>query len=193
MPPTTRFDKEQIVEAAFEIAREHGISGVSARGVARRLGCSVAPIYANFDTIDDLISAVVQRVFAMSNALMAEQTGPHPFENMGRASLAFARGYPALFRELALEPNPYMASYDQVEALMLGVMAEEPELAGWSDDERKRLFLKMRIFQLGLSAMVANGHLPQWIGDETAVEELLLETGEEIATAMQDKRKDELL
>lgn len=191
MPPTTKFDREQIVEAALEIAKEHGFSGVSARGVAKRLGCSVAPIYANFDTIDDLIGAVAQRVFAMSDELMAAQDGPHPFENMGKASLAFARGYPALFRELALEPNPYMASYDQVETIMLAVMSEDPELAGWTDDERRRLFLKMRVFQLGLSAMVANGHLPRWMDDERAVEELLLETGEEITTAMESKRKDE--
>jgi hypothetical protein len=69
-------------------------------------------------------------------------------------------------------------------------MASDPELAGWTDSARRRLFLKMRVFQLGLSAMVANGHLPSWM-DEKAAEELLLETGEEIAAGMQSNRKDE--
>jgi AcrR family transcriptional regulator len=190
VPPTTKYDREAIVEAAFEIAKENGFSGISTRAVAKRLGCSVAPIYQNFATVDELIAAVVQRVFAMSDELMAAHAGPHPFENMGRASLAFAREYPALFRELALEPNPHMASYDQVESTMLGVMADDPELADFTDDERRMLLLKMRIFHLGLSAMVANGHMPTWM-DDSAVEQLLLETGEEIATAMQAKRKDE--
>jgi len=191
MPPTTKYSRETIIEAAFEIAKEEGLSGISTRAVAKRLGCSVAPIYQNFATVDDLIGVVIQRVFAMSDELMAEQTGPHPFENMGRASLAFARNYPALFREMALEPNPYMASYEQVEKAMLGLMAGDPELTAFSEGERRRLFLKMRIFQLGLSAMVANDHMPSWM-DETAVEQMLLETGEEIAVGMQANRKDEL-
>ena len=190
MPPTVRFNREAIVAAALEIAKEHGFYGITARSVARRLGCSVAPIYDNFATIEDLTNTVAQRVFALTDELMAAQTGPHPFENMGKASLAFARDYPKLFRELALEPNPYMATYDQVEAVMLEIMAGDPELEGLTDDQRRRLLLKMRVFQLGLSAMVANGHLPSWM-DEAAVEELLLETGEDIATAMGRDRKDE--
>lgn len=190
MPPTTRYDRASIVEAAFEIAKAGGFSAVSTRAVAKRLGCSVAPIYQNFATVDDLIVAVVERVSAMSGDLLAAQTGPNPFENMGKASLAFARDYPALFREMALEPGPYMASHDDIEDAMAPVMAADPELAGWTDAARRRLFLKMRVFQLGLSAMVANGHLPSWM-DETAAEELLLETGEEIAAGMKSIGKDE--
>jgi AcrR family transcriptional regulator len=190
VPPTPKYDRDTIVGAAFEIAKEEGLSGISTRAVANRLGCSVAPIYQNFATVDELIVAVVQRVQAMSGELLAAQSGPNPFENMGRASLAFARDYPALFREMALEPNDYMAPHEQIEDAMVAVMASDPELADWTDAQRRRLFLKMRVFQLGLSAMVANGHLPSWM-DESAVEMLLLETGEEIATAMETKRKDE--
>jgi AcrR family transcriptional regulator len=190
MPPTTRYGRDAIVEAAFEIAKEHGFSGISTRAVARRLGCSVAPIYQNFATVDELVAAVVERVRTMSGELLDAQTGPNPFENMGKASLAFARDYPALFREMALEPNDYMAPHEQIEDAMAGIMAKDPELAGWTDAARRRLFLKMRVFQLGLSAMVANGHLPSWM-DEKAAEELLLETGEEIAAGMASTRKDE--
>jgi AcrR family transcriptional regulator len=190
VPPTTRYDRAAIVEAAFEIAKESGLSAISTRHVAKRLGCSVAPIYQNFATVDDLIAAVVERVTAMSGELLAAQTGPNPFENMGKASLAFARDYPALFREIALEPNDHMTPHEQIEDAMAGVMASDPELADWTDAARRRLFLKMRVFQLGLSAMVANGHLPSWM-DEKAAEDLLLETGEEIAAGMASTGKDE--
>jgi AcrR family transcriptional regulator len=190
MPPTTRYDRDTIVEAAFEIAKESGLSAISTRAVAGRLGCSVAPIYQNFAAVDELLAAVVERVMAMSGELLAAQTGPNPFENMGKASLAFARDYPALFREMALEPNDYITPHEQIEDVMAGVMASDPDLAGWTDAARRRLFLKMRVFQLGLSAMVANGHLPSWM-DEKAAEEFLLETGAEIAAGMQAGRKDE--
>jgi AcrR family transcriptional regulator len=182
MPPATRFNKEAIVDAAFTLAREKGLSGISARVVAKALGCSVAPIYECFATMEELRAAVVQRVFALSDQLLSCQKGPHLFENIGRASLAFAREHPALFRELVLEPNPYMASYDQVEEIMLSALAQDETLASWSAPDRRRLFLKMRIFQLGLSAMTANGHLPSWL-DEQEAEQLLIEAGDELIAA----------
>ncbi len=189
MPPKTKFDKETIIEAAFDVAREKGFSGVTARSVANRLNSSVAPIYVNFATIDDLVAAVVQRVFAVSEELLAKQEGEDLFEKIGKASLAFAREYPVLFRELLIQPNPYMASYETIEKGMLEALAGDEAMRGWTLEERKRLFLKMRVFQMGLSAMVANGHVPAWL-DDRAVEELLMEVGEELMLVQQIKRKE---
>jgi AcrR family transcriptional regulator len=187
MPPATRFTRKAIVDAAFDLAKEKGLSGLSARGLAKALGCSVAPIYECFATMEDLRAAVVQRIFALSDKLLANQKGPHMFENIGKASLSFAREYPTLFRELVLEPNPYMASYDQVETAMLAALATDEVMGTWTEQERRRIFLKLRIFQLGLSAMTANGHLPSWI-DEQEAEKLLLETGDELMAAPNGNR-----
>ena len=189
MPPKTKFDIEAIVEAAFEIAKEEGFSGITARSVAKRLHSSVAPIYINFETIDDLVKAVVERVFALTDELLAQQKGPNLFENIGKASLVFAREYPVFFRELVMQKNPYMASYETVQEAMIEALAEDENLRGLTYDERKRLLLKMRIFQMGLSVMVANGQLPSWI-DEQSAEALLLETGEDFLRIQQIKHKE---
>ena len=189
MPPKTKFDKENIIKAAFEIAKEHGFSAITARSVANRLDSSVAPIYVNFETIEDLIEAVVQRVFAISNELMAKQTGSNVFENIGKASLEFARDYPVLFRELTMQPNQYMASYETVEKIMLEAMAEDDAMCDWTMDERKRLLFKMRVFQTGLSAMVANGHIPSWL-QEKDVERLLMEMGQDLLLIHEIKREE---
>ena len=188
MPPKNKFAREDIVEAAFEIAKVEGFSKITARSVASRLNSSVAPIYVNFKTIEELTEVVVQHVFALSEKLLAEQKGQNLFENIGKASLAFARDYPVLFRELVLKPNPYMASYEETEKAMVEALRSNEEMKGWSMEERRRLFLKLRVFQLGLSAMVANGHLPSWLNDQES-EKLLMETGEQILLAEQIKRK----
>jgi len=187
VPPKTKFNKEDIIEAAFEIAKESGFSGITARSVAKRLGSSVAPIYVNFETIEDLIEAVVQRVFSITNELMAKQTGSNIFENIGKASLEFARDYPVLFRELTMQPNQYIASYETMEKTMLKAMAEDEVMVDWTKDERKRLLFKMRVFQTGLSAMVANGHIPSWL-NEKDLEELLMEIGWELMLVQKIKR-----
>ncbi|MDQ1275658.1 MAG: hypothetical protein QG610_1233, partial [Euryarchaeota archaeon] len=172
MPPKTKFDREAIIEAAFDIAKEEGFAGITARSVAKRLHSSVAPIYINFATIDDLVKAVVERVFALSDELLAKQKGSDLFENIGKASLAFAREYPVFFRELVMQKNPYMASNEAVQDAMVEALAEDETMRGLTYDERKRLLLKMRIFQTGISVMAANGNLPSWL-DNQAAEELL--------------------
>lgn len=189
MPPKTKYDKEAIVEAAFAIAKEEGFAGITARSVAKRLHCSVAPIYLNFGTIDDLIKAVVERVFALLDEMLKKQKGPDLFENIGKASLVFAREYPVLFRELVMQKNPYMASYETVQEAMVKALAEDENMRGLTYDERKRLLLKMRIFQTGISVMAANGHLPSWLDDQAA-EALLMETGEDLLRIQQIKHKE---
>jgi AcrR family transcriptional regulator len=189
MPPKTKFDREAIVEAAFAIAKEEGFAGITARSVAKRLHSSVAPIYINFATIDDLIKAVVERVFALSDELLAKQKGSDLFENIGKASLAFAREYPVFFRELVMQKNPYMASHEAVQDAIVEALAEDETMCGLTYDERKRLLLKMRIFQTGISVMAANGQLPSWL-DEQAAEALLLEVGEDLLVIQQMKQKD---
>ncbi len=131
-----------------------------------RLNSSVAPIYVNFATVDDLVEAVVQRVFAISEELLTKQKGKSMFENIGKASLDFAREYPVLFRELSIQPNPYMAFYETIENTLLEAMAEDEAMSGWTHDEHRRLLLKMRVFQMGLSAMEANGQVPSWLNNQ---------------------------
>ena len=189
MPPKTKFDKNAIVDAAFEVAKEKGLSGITARNVANRLQSSVAPIYVNFSTIEELIEAVVQRVFAISEEMLSNQKGESLFEKIGKASLAFAREFPVLFRDLSIQPNPYLASYETIENTMIAALSEDEVMQGWTLKERKRLLLKMRVFQMGLSVMVSNGHVPKWLGNQE-VDELLMEVGDDILIAQQIKRKE---
>lgn len=190
VPPKTKFNKDNVIEAAFEIAKENGFSAITARSVAKRLGSSVAPIYVNFETIENLIEAVVQHVFAVSNELMAKQVGSNIFENIGKASIEFAREYPVLFRELIMQQNKYMESYETLEKTLLEAMAEDEVMRDWTMDEQKRLLFKMRVLQTGLSAMVANDHVPSWLNEKN-VEELLMEIGEELLLLQKIKRGEE--
>lgn len=190
MPPKTVFDRSAILEAALAIAQETGISSITTRNVAKRLGSSVAPIYLNFETVDHLIDAVVERVMESSLDLLAKQKGSSTFEKIGLASLAFARKYPVIFRELTLEPNKYMASYDAVETQILSSMAEDETMKEWSIQERRRLLFKMRAFQIGLSVLTSTDQKPTWLSDDE-MEEILLETGQEIISVAMKKKERE--
>lgn len=187
MPPRAKFSRQDIVNTAFQIAESEGFEAITARSVAERLGCSVAPIYVNFENIDDLVEAVVQKAQAISERMLARQTGESLFEKLGRASLAFAREYPVLVREFVLKPNPHMAAYETVEESVIADLAKDEDLREWTDHDRRRLFFVMRALQTGMMVLLANGHIPSWLGDEEA-EQLLMDVGEDLVFVGNAKR-----
>jgi hypothetical protein len=85
-------------------------------------------------------------------------------------------------RDLALKPNPWISDSEQQDHTLVEMMAEDPELAGWSRDERRRLLLQMRAFQLGLMAMTANKQIPSW-AEDIDLEQLLMQTGTSLVQA----------
>lgn len=49
-----KITKEIILNAAFEIVQEKGIDGLSNREIARKLNCSIRPIYYQFENVSEL-------------------------------------------------------------------------------------------------------------------------------------------
>lgn len=103
MPPKVKFQKEEIVRAALNVARQQGIGAVTAREVAKELGVSVGPIFTWFDTMEQLKAGV----YALAKARYREQIlrgldEPIPFLGIWRHYLSFARQEPELYRLLFL-------------------------------------------------------------------------------------------
>lgn len=172
MGPKVRFTREQIVEAAFEIAKTEGLDHVTMRKVADRMGSSVAPIYANFEGVDELTEALIEKIVGLSQQLLHEESTGNPFDDIGRASLRFAREYSVLFRDLVMKSNDYLKDYDdKMVPALIAEMKTDPELEGFTVDELRTILLKMKVFQLGLSVMVANDLLKGY--EEQALVDLL--------------------
>ncbi len=162
MGPKIKFSREQIIEAAFEIASTEGIDKITMRKIAEKMGSSVAPIYVNFKNTDELMEALIEKIISISQQLFVEESQGAPFRDMGRASLRFAVEYSVLFRDLVLKNNDYMQEYDEkMMPELIEEMQKDPELQGFTADELKTILLKMKVFQLGLSIMAANGLLPK--------------------------------
>ena len=58
MPPKVKFQKEEIVNAALNVARQKGIEAVTAREVAAALKVSPRPIFTWFDSMEQLKAEV---------------------------------------------------------------------------------------------------------------------------------------
>ena len=160
MGPKIKFTREQIIDVAFEIAETEGINGITMRKIAEQMGSSVAPIYVNFKNVEELNEALLERIIKVSQQLLSEESSGNPFYDMGKVSLRFAAEYGTIFRDLVMTNNSRIKVYDEkVIPALIEQMKQDPELEGFTVDELQIILLKMKIFQLGLSVMVANGSL----------------------------------
>lgn len=117
MPPKVKFQKEEIVAAAADVAREKGAQAVTARDVAAKLGVSTRPIFTYFDTMDELKEAVYEYARVLYRSYVERGLSePIPFLGLWRYYLSFAREEPELYKLLFLTP-PSTESRGAIEAL----------------------------------------------------------------------------
>jgi hypothetical protein len=126
------------------------------------MGSSVAPIYVNFKNVDELHEALIDRIISISRQILKEENTGNPFRDIGTASLRFAVEYSVIFRDLVIKSGKHLQGYDEkMMPALIAEMQKDPELNGFTVEELKTILLKMRIFQIGLSIMAANGLLPK--------------------------------
>jgi len=76
MPPKQRFNAEDIINAAFNVVRQKGWEGLSARSIAKELGSSTRPIYSYLDSMKNLEEEVVKKALDLFyEYLTADVTG----------------------------------------------------------------------------------------------------------------------
>lgn len=181
MAPKTKFSREELVEAAFVIAKTEGVDQITVRKVADQIGSSVAPIYVNFSTIDELKEAVLEKIQIIANEMLQTSFSSDSFLNIGIASLKFAREYPVLFNDLILNQTNLKKAQPH-NGGMVEQLGTSSHMEGLTEAERMDIFFKMQIFQLGLSVMDVNGFLPKEY-NETKLIALLESAGQDMIAA----------
>ncbi|RSK25838.1 TetR/AcrR family transcriptional regulator [Bacillus sp. HMF5848] len=189
MPPKKRFTKEQIVDAAFHIAKIDGLDSISIRKIAEKLGSSIAPIYVNFSDVDELKREVIKKVIVLSHAMIHEENSGDLFRDIGAASLRFAKEYNALFNDLIMKQNEYIHDYnDEIGNDLILLMRKSSDLKGFSDEELRMILSKMKIFQTGLSIMIANNILPSTVDEKESIN-LLESMAEDVILAAKYRKE----
>ncbi len=92
---------EMALIAARELAEEDGLRGVTARGVARKIGYTIGTIYNLFDDLDDLIVHLnVITLDRLYGALSSKRLGKGPEKDLltlARAYVRFTQDHPRLW------------------------------------------------------------------------------------------------
>jgi AcrR family transcriptional regulator len=107
MPPKIKYTPEIVLDAALRIVQNEGITGVSARTVARELGASTAPVSTAFENMqalsDAIVEAIIRKLLDAIDSTEASQKDP-----VRGAAFAFARftaDTPRFYEALFLHPH----------------------------------------------------------------------------------------
>mgnify|MGYP002576925314 CR=1 FL=1 len=161
MPPKFKFTKDEITNAALNVTRSNGISGLTARALAAELGCSVKPIFGLFKNMEE----VQQEVLAAANLLyqnylqedMVKGKYP-PYKASGMAYIRFAKEQRELFKLLFMRDRSSETIEENREEIrpLIELIKQNLRI---SEDEAYLFHLEMWLYVHGIATMIATSYL----------------------------------
>lgn len=157
MPTTIRITKEMILNAAFDITRNEGIEKLSNREIAKKMNCSIRPIYYQFKNSEELYKALYNKInsyfydFIMKNIV---DDIPH-YKQIGINYIKFAQEETNLFKVLFMSPSRNLPNtfVETDKTGFAGVVAAIKLSTHLSDKAIKSFHTKMWIFVHGIATL----------------------------------------
>lgn len=157
MPPIRKYNKESIIEAAYEIVKKEGLESLNARRLAKKLGCSIQPIFHNFASMEELNKEVYQKIYAeYQRYMLSGKDSEKPYKEMGMSYICFAKDYPEFFKIIFMqETNLKADAFIMADNLGEDVMKAGQVLTGLSYEEQRKFHVKVWMFTHGIACLVA--------------------------------------
>lgn len=160
MPTIIRITKEMILNAAFDITRNEGIEKLSNREIAKKMNCSIRPIYYQFKNSEELYKALYNKInsyfydFIMKNIV---DDIPH-YKQIGINYIRFAQEETNLFKVLFMSParnlpNTFVATDKNGFAGVIDAIKLSTHL---SEKDIKSFHTKMWIFVHGIATLTVS-------------------------------------
>lgn len=163
MSKNVTITKEMILASAFDIVREKGLEGISNRELAKKLNCSIRPIYYQFQNVEELYNELyveIEKYFY--KFLMDNMNDDMPkYKQVGINYIKFAKEEKEFFKilfmsEVDLGLNNFIAK-DMEDFKELSKLIKIS--TNLNDEDIESFHIKMWIFSHGLATLVASSTL----------------------------------
>ena len=158
MPKSTTITKEIIIKTAFEMVRKEGFAVLSARNIAKKIGCSTQPIYWSYKNMDDLKAEVCQKALShLKNTMCQYKKTGNPFLDLGLGYIRIAHTEPALFKAFYMDNIMQIQMTDIIpeNKEVIELMKNTEDFKKMSDEEIKNIFFKSWMLVHGIASLVA--------------------------------------
>jgi AcrR family transcriptional regulator len=180
MPPKVKFQKNDIVQTAFEIVRKRGFKELSARAVAQQLHCSTRPIYSYFNSMEELDVVILKKAAQLLVEYQTTERTGNVFLDIGIGYVLFALNEKHLFALMFNESVTFKRHRENIKILgidasLIEAMKTDPGLEGMSEEQLRTILTKMWIFTHGLASLISVKDAKS--GSEQDVIKILMEVG----------------
>lgn len=160
MPPKPKFTREELVLASLAIVGEQGVEALTARELAKRLGCSTRPIFTVFDDMDGL-KEEVRRVTAVQVEKLCSyamiESGD--FAQAVIQAVLFAKREPNLYRLVFMTGEGKQKSFTDIlqstEVTEIDYQRFIGDVYGLDDRSARTVFYHMWVCCLGMGVLCA--------------------------------------
>ena len=173
MPKSMTITKEIIIKTAFEMVRKEGFAVLSARNIAKKIGCSTQPIYWSYKNMDDLKAEVCQKALShLKNTMCQYKKTGNSFLDLGLGYIRIAHTEPALFKAFYMDNIMQIQMTDIIpeNKEVIELMKNTEDFKKMSDEEIKNIFFKSWMLVHGIASLVAVWML---VYDEEKILEIL--------------------
>ena len=166
MPPMQRFNKEDVLNTAFQLVREQGIENLNAKNIAKMLNSSTQPIYSYYENMADLKADLFNMVCECHNRCFDKvEPGKNLFVNIGMAYIDFAIDEPNLFRMMFMAQGfsgKKLTDFctdddDDCNESLRNMIFRQYD---FSSTDVNRIFLDIWLYAHGIASMLALNQLP---------------------------------
>ena len=160
MPPKAKITEKEIINAAVQLVREQGSGSLNARALANCLGCSTQPIFSNFASMEEVLSAVITSANELYNAYLKEEISGDkypPYKASGMGYIRFAREEKELFKLLFMRDRSYEPA--TLDLKRDPVIEITQKATGYSYEKAERFHLEMWVVVHGIASMIATNYL----------------------------------
>lgn len=154
--PKQKITKEMVVEAAFALARSGGLEQVTVTDIAKKLACSVQPIYSYCHNMDGLRNDVAARARQFTQSYVAARIDrQNPFRSTGQAYLQLAKEEPHILKMFLFQNRTGMASLDDLyrSEASPGMAQIISDALHIGTEQAKQLHLDMLIYTIGIGTI----------------------------------------
>ena len=188
MPQKTKIEKQDIILAALDIVRKDGMAALNAREVAKRLQCSTQPIFSNFDSMETLKMAVIEKGMDIYRSYLCSEREAErypAYKASGMGYIRLAREEPQLFSLLFMRDrqSEVMPQEDTSLTVIFEILQRS---LGLSVEQAKLFHLETWVFVHGIASMIATGYL-DW--DEETVSHVMTDMYQGLVMRFKEKEK----
>lgn len=154
MPKPVTYTRDSILTVAFEMFAQEGLSAISARGIASRIGASTAPVYSCFSSIGEIRIELMQISLQRLLEYTEKEYTPDLFLNIGVGLLEFVKDYPRVYRAMFLDEDGNREIFEQFRQKNLVQMRKAPNLSMFSESQLDDILRKLTVYTHGLAALI---------------------------------------